>query len=159
MKLALRQLAKSPGFTAVAVLSLALGIGANTAIFSLVNEFMLRALPVKNPHELVIFRAVHGAQGSMSRSSEGNGGRDPVTGRNTITSFSLLAFQRFQAHHPALSDVFGFAPLYNATMVVDGEPELTVSAQIVSGNYHATLGVPALVGRTLVPDDDRAAAQ
>src|SRR5689334_13356443 len=97
-RLAVRQFVKSPAITGTAVLSLALGIGANTAIFSLVNEFLLRALPVRNPHELVIFRAIHGAQGGMARSSEGNGRKDPVTGRNTITSFPLLAFARFQAH-------------------------------------------------------------
>ena len=58
LKFAVRRVLKSPGFTAVAVLSLALGISANTAIFSLVNEVLLRSLPVRNPEELVLFRAV-----------------------------------------------------------------------------------------------------
>ncbi|MEO5960159.1 MAG: ABC transporter permease, partial [Opitutaceae bacterium] len=159
LRYALRSLAKSPGFTAVAVLSLALGIGANTAIFSLVNEFLLRELPVKNPHELVLFRNLEGAGGHMARGAEGNGVEDPATGRTALTSFSLLTFERFQARHPALSAVFAYAPLRTSHLVVDGQPETTASVQLVSGNYHAGLGVPAFLGRTLTPEDDRTAAE
>ena len=156
--LALRQLRKSPGFTAVAVMSLALGIGANTAIFSLVNEFLLRSLPVRNPEELVLFRLTEGVRGRLSRAGENNGSIDPATGRNSSTSFSLLIFERFRARHPALSEIFAFAPFSQVNVLVDGQPELSVSAQLVSGNYHAGLGVPAILGRTLTPDDDQASA-
>src|SRR3954466_8309797 len=103
LRFALRQLGKSPGFAATAILSLALGIGANTAVFSLVNDFLLRSLPVRNPEELVLFRQVGGG---LSRSEMGNSYKDPRTGKITGTSFSLLTFSRFHAHHPALSDVF-----------------------------------------------------
>ena len=159
MKFALRQLLKSPGFTAVAVLSLALGIGANTAIFSLVNEILLRALPVKNPAELVLFRQIQGARGRMSASEEGNSTKDPATGRVTGTSFSLLTLEHFQAQHSALTDVFAFAPFNQLNLLIDGQAESSASGQFVSGNYHAALGVTAILGRTLTPEDDQPAAE
>ena len=158
LRLALRQLLKNPGFTAVAVLSLALGIGANTAIFSLVNDFLLRSLPVRNPDELVLLRTIEGRRGRMSRGGENNGSIDPVTGRLASTSFSLLMFERLRAQRSALSDVFAFAPFSQVNILVDGQPEIGASAQLVSGNYHAGLGVPAVLGRTLTPEDDRASA-
>ena len=77
MKFALRQLAKSPGFTSVAILSLALGIGANTALFSLVNELLLRSLPVRNPDELVLVRWLSGPNG-MYNSHQGITATDPA---------------------------------------------------------------------------------
>ena len=97
IKLGLRQLAHAPGFTVVAVLSLALGIGANTAVFSLVDDVLLRSLPVRDPDRLVLLRNVQGASGRMSRAGENNGSTDPATGRASSTSFSLLAFESFRA--------------------------------------------------------------
>jgi predicted permease len=158
VRLALRQLLKSPGSTAVALLSLALGIGANTAIFSLVNDVLLRSLPVRNADELVLLRTTEGARGRMSRAGENNGFTDPATGRFASTSFSLLAFERLRSQPSALSEVFAFASFSQVNIAVDGEPEINGSAQLVSGNYHSGLGVPAVLGRTLTPDDDQPSA-
>src|SRR5215510_3550113 len=158
LRFGLRMLTKSPGFTAVAVLTLALGIGANTAIFSLVNEVLLRSLPVKNPGELVLFRNVEGPGGRMSRAGENNGSVDPVTGRPASTSFSLLTFERFRSSSRALSHVFAFAPFNRMTLLIDGQPETTDMGQLVSGDYFAGLGVPAIVGRTLTDADDQPSA-
>jgi predicted permease len=155
LRFAIRQLLKSPAFTAVAILSLALGIGANTAIFSLVNDFLLRSLPVRNPDELVLFRQIGGG---MARSESGNSYKDPATGKNTGTSFSLLTFERFQAHHPTLSDVFAFANFYEVNVLIDGQPETSVSAQLVSGDYYQGLGVRAVVGRMIAAEDDQPGA-
>ena len=86
---ALRHLASAPGFTIVAVLSLTLGIGPTTAIFSLIDELLLRSLPVAKPDELVLLRVQQGVRGRMSHAGEGQGGVDPVTGREIATPLSL----------------------------------------------------------------------
>ncbi len=158
LRLAVRQLLKDPGFTAVALLSLALAIGANTAIFSLVSDFLLRSLPVRSPDELVLLQTTEGVRGRMSRAGENNGFIDPTTGRFKSSSFSLLTFERLRAQKSALSDVFAFSSFSQVNVLVDGQPETNVSAQLVSGNYHGALGVPAYLGRTLTPDDDRVSA-
>jgi predicted permease len=158
LRLAVRQLRKTPVFTAVAIFSIALGIGANTAIFTLVNEFLLRSLPVRNPEELVLFRAIHGYQGRMSRRGEGPGFVDRATGRNSGTPLSLLVFERFRAQPSALADVFAYSPFSQTNVVVDGVPEIAAAAQLVSGNYHSGLGVSAALGRTLTPADDSPSA-
>ncbi len=158
-RLALRQLAKSPGFTAVAVLSLALGIGANTTVFSLVNEILLRSLPVREPERLVIFRSVAGEGGLLSRSNEGYGGRDPASGRSTTSSFSMLIFQRLAERTEVLSHTFAFAPFWQVNVLVNGQPDLAASAQMASGRYHEGLGVRAWLGRTFTPADDQPGAE
>jgi predicted permease len=158
LRFALRQLGKNRGFTATVMATLALGIGANIAVFSLVNEVLLRSLPVKSPGELVLFRNVEGVGGRMSRAGENNGSIDRVTGRNSSTSFSLLTLERFSDHHPALAEVFGYAPVNQVNAVIDGESETITLGQLVSGTYFAGLGVPAIVGRTITPADDRLGA-
>ena len=149
---------KTPGFTAVVVLTLGLGIGANTAIFSLVNDVLLRELPVRDPSELVLFRNVEGRDGRLSRAGENNGSIDPVTGRNASTSFSLLTFERFRSSRRALSHVFAFAPFNRMTLLIDGQPETSDMGQLVSGDYFVGLGVSAIAGRTLTDADDQPSA-
>jgi predicted permease len=155
---ALRQLRNTPAFSGIVIVTLALGIGANTAVFSLVNDVLLRSLPVRNPGELVLFRNVDGPRGRLSRAGENNGSIDPVTGRPASTSFPLLAFERFRDHHPALSGLFAYAPFNQINLLIDGEPETVALGQLVSGDYYATLGVAAILGRTLTAADDQPAA-
>lgn len=151
-----RMLLKSKAFTAIAVLSLALGIGANTALFSLVDAVLLKTLPVKKPNELVLFHWLGGPRG-LSRGIMGSTKTDPVTGMRTSTSFSYLTFERIRDNNETLADVFAFAPLHQLNVNVDGQPEIA-SGQFVSGGYYPGLGVQAVIGRTLTPDDDQAGA-
>ena len=158
IRLAVRGLLKTPGFTVTVVLTLALGIGANTAIFSLVNDILFRSLPVRDPGELVLFRNVEGRDGRLSPAGENNGSVDPVTGRSASTSFSLLTFERFRSSGRALSHVFAFAPFNRITLLIDGQPETTDMGQLVSGDYFAGLGVSAIAGRMLTAADDQPSA-
>jgi predicted permease len=158
LRFALRQLVQSPGFAAVAVLSLALGIGANTAVFGMVNELFLRALPVRDPEELVIFRSVQGERGGLARSTDGYGGRDPVTGKYSVSSFPLGTLERFAARTDVLSTAFAFSPFWQCNVLVNGTPDIAATAQLASGDYHRGLGVGAWLGRTFLPEDDRPGA-
>lgn len=157
-RLVIRGLLKTPGFTATVVLTLALGIGANTAIFSLVNDVLLRELPVRAPDELLLFRYVEGRDGRLARAGENNVAPDPVTGRQSSTSFSLLTLERFRSSGRALSHVFAFAPLNDITLIIDGQAESTDMGQYVSGDYFAGLGVSAIAGRVVTDADDQLAA-
>ncbi|HSF23866.1 MAG TPA: ABC transporter permease [Blastocatellia bacterium] len=156
LRYAARMLLNSKAFTSIAVLSLALGIGANTALFSLVDAVLLKTLPVKKPNELVVFQWQGGPRG-LSRGIMGSTKTDPATGMRTSTSFSYLTFERIRDNNETLADVFAFAPLHQLNVSVDGQPEIA-SGQFVSGGYYPGLGVRAVIGRTLTPDDDRAGA-
>ena len=128
----LRVLRRNPFFASVAVLTLALGIGANTAIFSIADAVLFRALPVGKPRDLVMLHQ-----------------RGPT---NDIFPFSSPAAEGLAANHDVLSGLAAFRPLPNALVNVNGEAEFVLT-QLVSGNYHAVLGVHALAGRTLIEQD------
>jgi predicted permease len=149
---ACRTLGRSRGFTAAALVTLALGIGANTAVFSAVDALLLRKLPVKNPDELVMFDWLRTAD-SMVASHSGYGRPGPGSGVGIRTSFSELTVERFRQQSTTLSDVFAFSP--TALNVVADQQADWVSGLIVSGNYFAALGVSAIAGRTLTMSDDR----
>jgi predicted permease len=150
-----RQLRKNPGFTAVAVLTLALGIGTNTAIFSLLDAVVLKTLPVKAPEELVLFNWLS-RPNWMVRNVFGDVGKDPATGLMTSTSFSYRTLEQWRDQHQALAEVFAFTPR-GLSVRAGGEAEF-VSAQLVSGGYYAGLGVQPMLGRTITVGDDQAAS-
>lgn len=133
-----RWLLRSPGFTATAVLSLGLGIGANAAIFNILNAVLLKSLPVHQSQELV----------ALETTSE----------RGTGDTFPYRVFRQFQAESRTLSEIIASAPL-RVSVDADGRLLPTASGQLVSGNYHAALGVNAAIGRTLLPSDDEPGAE
>src|ERR671929_516164 len=154
MRFGFRMLVKSPVFTLVAVMTLALGIGANTAIFSVVDAVLLKKLPVTEPDRLVLFRWTSGPNFSPG-SHHGNVARDE-SGRLVKSSFAYQTYARLREQPGPLSDVFAFGSV-PLNVSADGRADVA-DGQAVSGNYYAALGVSALVGRTLTDGDDRASA-
>src|SRR5436190_2109948 len=145
-----RLLVRAKGWTAVVVLSLALGIGANVAIFGAVNGLLLRTLPgVDRPDTLVRFQTV--GQNEFGTDVDEYG---PSSADGARATFSTYAFRQFRAANQTLVDLFACAPERQQNVVVDGRAELATGF-VATGNYHQLLGVRAEIGRTLTPDDDR----
>jgi predicted permease len=151
IRYALRTLRKNPAFTAVAILTLALGIGANTAIFTLLDAVLLNKLPVNKPQELVLFSD------------------DPFDGNFTGTEtghwfvFSYPDYLHFRQRNESFQDVCAFQDGRNRVRVhLTGSKTVSsiesARGKLVSGNYFQLLGVRAAQGRTLTTDDDRAEA-
>ena len=138
LRLALRQMRKQPGFAATAILSLALGIGANTAIFQLLEALSFRALPVGAPHELVEIRLT----------GDGRAGRH--TGRNR--QVSLPQFEELSRRQQAFSSLIAFGDT-RFNLSPTGEVRY-VDGLWVSGNFFGTLGVQPAIGRLIAPPDD-----
>ena len=150
-----RMLLKQKGVTAVAILSLALGIGANTALFSIVDAMLLRMLPVKEPDQLVLFKSVAPKEFSVG-GYNGNSNTDPETGLRSMTSFAYQSYQRMREQQGPMSDVFAFGGV-GLNLSADGQAEVP-SGQAVSGNYFSALGVRPELGRLLTDEDDKAGA-
>jgi predicted permease len=150
-----RMMLKQKGLTAVALLSLALGIGANTALFSVVDAMLLKMLPVKEPERLVLLRSVAPREFSVG-SYSGNSNTEKQTGQRTMTSFAFQSYQRLREQQGPLSDVFAFGSV-GLTLNADGQAEFA-SGQAVSGNYYSGLGVQPALGRLLTDEDDKAGA-
>src|SRR3954466_4909627 len=133
LKYAVRMLLKSPGFSLIAILSLALGIGANTAIFSLINAVLLRPLPGRRPSSLL----------SVSTTDQRNPGNLPI---------SHLNYQDLRAQNAVFTDMaaFTFAQINYST----GRDSEQIPAQVVSGNYFSVLGTQPALGRGFLPDED-----
>src|SRR5579862_8636964 len=132
-----RTFRKSPMFVTIAVLSLAFGIGANTAIFTLVDQVLLRLLPVKDPEQLVLLW-----------------GRGPHYGSNNGRyKLSYTMYADFRDHNQVFSGMFC---RWETSISVSSEGRTErVDGELVSGSYFPVLGVGAALGRVLTPDDDK----
>jgi predicted permease len=155
----LRMLAKSPGFAAVAILTLALGIGANTAIFSLIDAVMLRSLPVEDPSQLVLLQwgarnspNVHGYQSAGDCANDMRLGAKNPGG----CSFSEPVFREI-AQANIFSGTAAFANTGRLDLTGNGSPSV-INGQLVSGDFFRTMGIKAATGRLLDATDDKPAA-
>ncbi len=136
LRYALRSLKNNPGFAAVAILSLALGMGANTAIFSLLNSVMLRTLPVSKPEELSVLRTT-GARPGPQR-------------------YSYPLFQRLQQAAPDPGSMAAMSRVARVLTITGNSREAEAARmQLVSGEYFQVLGIHAAMGRVITPDDNR----
>jgi predicted permease len=138
-----RTLRRGPVFTAVAILSLALGIGANTAIFSLVDQVILRQLPVRDPSQLVVLHRNYSLNGSDSSDSY-----------ESVFSYSM--YRAIRDHDAAFSGVIARSSA-SVTVLYQGNAE-SADTEVVSGNMFRVLGVDAAAGRLFTPEDDASPA-
>ncbi|MGH9782432.1 MAG: ABC transporter permease, partial [Candidatus Acidiferrales bacterium] len=138
IRYALRMLRKSPGFTAVAVLTLALGIGANTAIFSIVDAVLLRSLPYPEPNQLVLMFDV------------------PLRQPGALSAISYRDFTQLRAQNRVFSEMTGNA-FHDLTLTGAGEPSI-VNTGAVTPEIFSLLGARPLAGRTLLPEDGKQGA-
>ncbi len=137
VRYAVRWLLRSPGFAAVAILSLGVGIGCNTAIFAVVDALLLRPLPVHEPSRLVdIYTS--GADG------------------DTYSTNSLPDIIDYRQQQDVFADVAGYSPMFAG--VTRGDRSRLVLGEVVTANYFSTLGVRARIGRTFLPEDDAPSA-
>jgi predicted permease len=146
IRYAFRQLRKFPVFACVAILTLALGIGATTAIFTVMNAVLLRSMPVPNPQQLVYLHVPQGQPCGAHNSGDGE------------TSFSLPVFEAMRQDHRAFSEVMAFVPMSGdgkvAVRMGNDSPE-QASSEMVSGNFFSGLGVGIARGRGLTADDEK----
>jgi predicted permease len=161
LRYGMRMLLKHKGFTIVAVLSLALGIGANTALFSVVDAVLLRPLAVPEPERLVLFEWQAGLAFRHSGMSGTSFTSEPP-GIQGLSLFSYEVFEKMAQVHAAspqspLSDFFAFAPIDDVNAVVRGQAEV-IKAQVVSGRYYAGLRVQPSLGRVITDEDDKPGA-
>ena len=148
-----RILWKSPGFTSLAVVSLALAIGANTSIFSLANQLLYAQLGVPHPEQLRLLTiiasehsVVHSSWGSISPAASGG---------TRFASFTYPIYQQLRKESHVLDDIFAFKENIQANATIDGAAQ-AVRLELVSGNLYEQMGVRPVLGRPILPSDDQA---
>jgi macrolide transport system ATP-binding/permease protein len=155
----LRTLSNHPAFTSVAVLTLALGIGANTAIFSLIDAALLRALPVRDSNQLVLFQwHAHKDPKHWSSSTYGDCPQESTNTSSSGCSLSAPFFREVHSQRAVFSNVAAFAYADRLNLSGNGTAKLINQVGYVSGNYFETLGIQPAMGRLIQADDDTASA-
>jgi len=147
IRYAIRVLRRSPGFTSIAVLTLALGIGANTAIFSLIDAVMLQMLPVEHPEQLVLL--TDPSDRGVSVDTRESGVRERM---------SYPEFQELRANNRVFSGMFAAQNEVSDLDIVPGSGSaqpVKAQTQLVSGEFFAVLGVQPIMGRVFTPDEDK----
>ncbi len=147
---------KNPLFVAIAVLSLALGIGANTAIFSVMNAVMLRALPVRSPGELAILNWQAKGFPSVVHSQSGGDYNSPDGGKAS-PDFPWPAYELLRNHNNVFSSLFAFKPAGRLNLIVQGQARLG-EVEFVSGNFFSGLGIAPATGRLIEKSDNHPGA-
>ncbi len=153
LRYAIRLLHRNPGFGLIAVGSLALGIGANTALFTVAQHMLLDRLSVPHPEQLRMFYWSEPRDGVVQHFW--GWWDDLPNGGQVGTSFSYPVYQQMRRENRALSDVFAFKGLGRMTVTIHGQAEIA-EAEMVSGNYYSALGVRPQLGRSIQDSDDGA---
>jgi predicted permease len=157
VRFGLRGIRRNPVFAVVIVLSLSLGIGANTALFSLVEGTVLRELPVESPEELVFLRWYSRRWVPWEPDSDRFRGSGSTSTLRRSPTFSTVAFDALRTQNGTLSEMFAFTVMSKVTATIDRQAH-AASMQLVSGTYFSGLRVPAAIGRVLTATDDRPSA-
>ena len=153
LRYALRMISRSPGFAVIAILTLALGIGANTAIFSVIDAVMMRPLPVRDPQQLVLLRWMTRTGAKVHGSSYGD-----CTGSHTSDCVFSVPFSRtVRAQSNSFSGLAVFAGPLDINFSGNG-PAVIAKGEYVSGDFFSTLGLKTILGRPLGPADDQPSA-
>jgi len=153
---AFRTMTGRPVFTIMAVLSLALGIGANTAIYSFMDSILMRSLPVQDPSSLVVVNWHSKDHPAVANSFSGSTYKDATWGY-TSGNFPYAAYELISTNHEAFSHVFGFSGAGRLNVQIRGSADLA-AGQYVTGGFFAGLGVVPAAGRLIDQTDDREGA-
>jgi predicted permease len=153
LRYVLRVLRRSPGFAVMAVLSLAIGIGANTAMFGVVRTLLLTPLPVERPQELRLLAWHRDGEYRLYGVGE-TSYRDPDTGTRLRSNFTYPMYRALSDAAPADVRIFAFAFLRGVSVAMGDEPAFVAGGTLASGDYFSALKVPMALGRPIMPDDD-----